>query len=86
MCAAYSLSSNELLSKTSDIPALILTSCNIEVFIYFIHQVTTNFPQLSEGSADISNATFHKSPPEIGMKMRSFLKKRCNTSSQCPVT
>lgn len=58
--------------------ALPFTITNIEGFVCIIHDMATNYPDLSEVFANLSDAMFRKLPAEIGTKMRNFLIKRCD--------
>jgi hypothetical protein len=73
----YQLRRGSLKRYLSKILALPLTSRNIEGFAYIIHEMATNYPDLSEGFAKLSDAMFRKLPPEVGDKMRTFLLKQC---------
>jgi hypothetical protein len=80
----YQIRRGTFKKSLTKILALPLTITNIEVFSCIIHDMATNYPDLSEFLANLSDAMFFKLPTEIGTKMRNFLMERCNKQLMCP--
>jgi chromosome segregation ATPase len=80
----YQIRRSSFETSLTKILALPLTITNIEDFACIIHDMATNYPDLSEVIANLSDAMFRKLPDEIGTKMRNFLLERCNELLMCP--
>jgi hypothetical protein len=85
VCSSFDqLSRSSFKKSLTNILTLPLTSTDVEVYVYIIHEKATNYSDLSEVLANLVDAMVRKLPTETGVKTKKLLMERCQKMFKSP--